>query len=141
MNNIYEKDPKIKTMDKSTIPSQTSDIEIEFKEEVRPEIFTPSDRHQEIRSSSDIKLDDLNEILRKYNLQKSESTFEISAEEAHEAQSTARSVGTEVPNLKNFVTLHFPPNSDSKQIAQELNKLPEVLRAVPIPKAPPIFGI
>jgi hypothetical protein len=142
MNNRYEKDPKIKKMDKSSMPSQTSDIEIEFKEEVRPEIITPSDSHQEIKSSTNIKLDDLNQILRKYNLQKSESTFEISAEEAHEAQSTAKSVGTEVPNLKNFVTLHFPPNSDAKQIAQELDKLPEVLRAVPIPKAaPPLFGI
>jgi subtilisin family serine protease len=137
MNNRYEKDPKIKKMDKSSMPSQTSDIEIEFKEEVRPEIITPSDSHQEIKSSTNIKLDDLNQILRKYNLQKSESTFEISAEEAHEAQSTAKSVGTEVPNLKNFVTLHFPPNSDAKQIAQELDKLPEVLRAVPIPKAAP----
>jgi subtilisin family serine protease len=137
MTNRYQKDPKIKKMDESISSSQTLDIEIEFKEEVRPEILTPAEGQLEFRSSSEIELNNLNQILRKYNVQKSEPTFEISTEEAREAQSTARSRGIEVPNLKNFVTLHFPPNSDTKQIAQELDKLPEVLRAVPIPKAIP----
>ena len=84
-----------------------------------------------------LELNDINQILRKYDLQKAEPTFEISTEESMEAQSTARRRGMEVPNLKNFITFHFPKNSDTKQIAQELSKLPQVSRAVPTPKAIP----
>ena len=55
MSNEFEKNPKIKKKDEA-IAFQGSEIEVEFKEEVRPEILAPtSGRHQEIRSPSNIR--------------------------------------------------------------------------------------
>ncbi|MDQ1285490.1 MAG: family serine peptidase, partial [Thermodesulfobacteriota bacterium] len=49
----------------------------------------------------------------------------------------AQQQGIDVPNLGNFVTLHFPADADTESIAQELSQLPEVERAVAVPKAIP----
>jgi subtilisin family serine protease len=113
-------------------------VEVEFKEGVRPEFISrPTGPAKEITSPENVNLSEMNQILRQFQLQQAESTFQTTPEEAVRAQSVARDGGIEVPNLRNFVTLHFPPSADVKRIAQELNELPYVLRAYPVPKVIP----
>ena len=57
--------------------------------------------------------------------------------EAAGAQALAEEDGANLPNLGNFITLHFPPDADTQRIARELCQLPEVERAVAVPKAIP----
>ena len=113
-------------------------VEIEFRDEVRPQIIpTTSGAPSEIASPQGAELTELNEILRRYQLQGAESSFQTSQQEAAEAQAVTQQQGVDVPNLGSFVTLYFPPDANTQQIAQELNRLPEVERAVAVPKAIP----
>jgi subtilisin family serine protease len=113
-------------------------VEVEFLEEVRPEVTaTMVGASSEVRSSTGVSLTEMNRILQKHQLQKAETTFHTPPQEADRAQAVARQQGIEVPDLGNFVTLHFPPTADVQRIAQELSGLPEVEHAVPVPRAIP----
>ena len=113
-------------------------VEVEFRENVAPEVLAPSDGlAAEIRSPRAGELSALNQVLRRNGLLTAEPSFLRSPEEAAEAQVTARQAGVDVPNLMNFITLHFAPDADVLRVAQELTQLPEVERAVPVPTAIP----
>ncbi|HEU4595812.1 MAG TPA: S8 family serine peptidase, partial [Pyrinomonadaceae bacterium] len=113
-------------------------VEVEFRGDVRPEMVAPAaGAPAQIRSAEGVKLNKLNKLLQQHGLQSAESSFQLAPGQAEEAKATALSEGVDVPSYDNFVTLHFPPEADVKTIAEELNKLPEVERAVPIPKALP----
>ena len=115
-------------------------VEVQFQEGTRPEISATGAEGEapaEIRSAEDVDLNELNRILRQYELQRAESTFQRSPEQASEAQAEAQRQGIEVPNFLSFVTLHFPAEANTEHIAEELNQLPEVERAVPVPRAIP----
>jgi hypothetical protein len=113
-------------------------VEVEFREGVRPQI-NPSNMGaaSAITSPTNVNLEGFNQILQRYQLVQSESSFQTSEQEATQAQEVAKQQGIEVPYLGNFITLHFPSNADTQRIAQELSRLPEVERAVAVPKAIP----
>lgn len=112
-------------------------VEVEFREGVRPQITPPTAEAPYAIVSLGQTLGELNRILQNHGLQRAESSFQISEQQAAEAQATAQEKGFVVPNLGNFVTLHFPPDADTQRIAQELSQLSEVERAVAVPKAIP----
>src|SRR5215207_9415835 len=93
-----------------TLPSPSWEpgvVEVQLREGVRPEIVTTGTEEApaELRSAEDVDLTELNRILRQYELQRAESTFQRSPEQASEAQAVAQQQGIEVPNLLSFVTL------------------------------------
>jgi subtilisin family serine protease len=118
-------------------------VEVQFREGVVPTVAAQGlEGPVQIRSAADIGLDQVNTVLRRYQLVKAEPTFLTSHEEATTAQATARAQGIEAPLLSHFVTLHFPEETNIQEVANELNKLPEVERAVPVPVAlPPSLAI
>ena len=73
----------------------------------------------------------------RHDLQRAEPSILTAEEEADRAQTIALEQGVEVPNLGNFVTLHFPPDTDTRVVAEELGRLPQVERAVAVPTAIP----
>ena len=135
--------PRFKPSDRSpgTLPPGSWEpgvVEVEFREGIRPEISPAvANAPSELRSRAGADVTPLNLILRQHRLQKAEPSFQASPQEADRAQATARQIGRALPNLGNFVTLHFPHDQNVQSIAQELNQLPEVERAVPIPRAAP----
>ena len=113
-------------------------VEIQFRDGVRPQIVSSlADSSSEIASPSDVDLAVLNQILQRYRLGRAEPSLQTSEEEATEAQSAFQESGDALPNLRSFVTLHFPPDEDTRQIALELSRLPEIERAVAVPRAIP----
>ena len=113
-------------------------VEVELRGDVRPQLTPPAtDALPTIQSRAGGDLSGLNEILQRYGLEAAEPSIEIPEREAAAAQSVARERGIDVPNLGNFVTLHFPPDTDTQQVARELSQLPEVERAVAVPRARP----
>ncbi len=113
-------------------------VEIQFRDGVRPQIVSSlADSSSEIASPSDVDLAVLNQILQRYRLGRAEPSLQTSEEEATEAQSAFQESGDSLPNLRSFVTLHFPPDEDTRQIALELSRLPEIERAVAVPRAIP----
>ena len=113
-------------------------VEVEFREGVRPRITAPTaSAPSGIASPAGADLGGLNQILQRYHLERAEPSFQTSEQEADQAQALAQQRGAGVPNLVNFVTLHFPADADTQRIAQELSRLPDVERAVAVPKAIP----
>jgi len=113
-------------------------VEVEFREGVRPQIIPATTGvPSAISSPAGVNLAGLNQILQNYQLERAESSFQTSEQEAAQAQAVAQQQGVVIPNLGSFVTLHFPANADTQRIAQELSRLPEVERAVAVPKAIP----
>ncbi len=112
-------------------------VEVEFHGGVKPEIHAATGAAAEIRSPAGVNLGALNRILQQYRVEKVEPSFGTLPQEADQIQAAARTQGVELPNLGSFVTLHFPPDADVAAVAAELNRLPEVARAVPVPKAIP----
>jgi hypothetical protein len=113
-------------------------VEVQFRDGLSPNVSkSRTGAPTEIHSSAAGALNQVNEVLRQYHLIKAEPTFLTSHEEATSAQATARSQGMKVPHLGHFVTLHFPEDSDTREIAETLSRLPEVERAVPVPTALP----
>ena len=111
-------------------------VEVQFKEGIVPQLMLV-DNQPNIRSSAAVELNQLNQILQKYHLIKGEKTFITAEHEATDAQAHAQRQGVKIPNLSNFVTLHFPPDADVHNIAKEITQLQDVERAVPIPRAAP----
>ena len=113
-------------------------VEVEFRHGVMPQIAPTSlGKAASISSPSEANLSELNKILKRYKLEQAEPSVATAEEELTTAHAAAREVDDTVPHLANFVTMHFPAEADTQQIAQELSRLPEVERAVAIPKAIP----
>ena len=113
-------------------------VEVEFRDGVRPQIIpATAGAPSALASPAGVNLAGLNQILQNYQLERAESSFQTSEREAAEAQTVAQQQGAAVPNLGSFVTLHFPADADTQRIARELSRLPEVERAVAIPRAAP----
>lgn len=113
-------------------------IEVEFHQDVRPAVASDSgDQPAALRSSSRGELATFNRILQNHGLRRAESSFGLSTGEADTVQAMAAARGKSLPHYGNFLTLHFPEKADVDKIAAELNALPEVARAVPVPRALP----
>ena len=113
-------------------------VEVEFKEGVVPTISLAAlGASVEMSSSTGTNLGEFNRIAQAHGLQKAEMSLETSPQEAAVVQTAAREQGVDLPNLRNFVTLHFPEGADTPQIARELETVDSVLRAVAVPKAIP----
>lgn len=112
-------------------------VEVELRDDVRLQIVPAEGAPPTLASRTDVSLSALNEVLQRYQLEAAEPSIQIPEQEAATAQAVAQERGANVPNLGNFVTLHFPPDTDTRQVAQELSQLPEVERAVAVPRALP----
>jgi hypothetical protein len=113
-------------------------VEVQFREGVTPAINRGrAGAPSEIYSAAAGPLDEINRVLRQHRLVKAEPTFLTTHEEATSAQATARAQGIDAPHLGHFMTLHFPEDADTNEIAEQLSQLPDVERAVPIPQALP----
>ena len=105
---------------------------------MRPQIVSSlADSSSEIASPSDVDLAVLNQTLQRYRLGRAEPSLQTSEEEATKAQGAFQDAGDALPNLRSFVTLHFPSDADTRKIALELSRLPEIERAVAVPRAIP----
>ena len=121
---------------------EPGEVEVQFRDGVAPTVVAAAatrgaGAEPTLRSPAGVDLTDFNRIVQAHGLQRAEPTLNTPAEEAATAQTAARQLGMDIPNLASFVTLHFPDGSDTAQIARELEQLPEVVRAVPVPKAIP----
>ena len=113
-------------------------VEVEFQQDVRPSaVPTRTGAASEMQSAAGTRLRSLNQILTKNKLESAEPSLQTSMEEADRAQTAARTKGIDAPHLGNFITFHFPEDADTEKIAEELNQLPEVVRASPLPTALP----
>jgi Subtilase family len=113
-------------------------VEVQLRQTVQPESAPRGAAAPgEIHSAENADLTAFNQTLRQYGLQRAELTFQASPEQAREAQAVGERQGMTLPNLMSFLTLHFPAEADTVQIAEALNQLPEVERAVPVPRAIP----
>lgn len=72
-----------------------------------------------------VALDDVNQLLRRYLAVSAEPTFTGTVEEGASSYKY------------DFVTLHFPSGANIVEIAEQLNRLSEVERAVALPSALP----
>lgn len=91
------------------------------------------------------------DVLREYGLQEVRPVFtpaQIQRDEAHISDArTAAALGAappdqvsaleRLPSLSNFIRLRFPPGTSAAQVTAALKRLPEVARAVAVPKAAP----
>ena len=121
---------------------EPGEVEVQFRDGVAPTVVAAAatrgaGAEPTLRSPAGVDLTDFNRIVQAHGLERAEPTLNTPAEEAATAQTAARQLGMDIPNLASFVTLHFPDGSDTAQIARELEQLPEVVRAVPVPKAIP----
>ena len=113
-------------------------VEVKFREGLLPSVATGGPGAPvAIRSAIQTPLDAVNRLLQQHGLLRAESTFLTTHEEATAAQATARTQSIDAPHLGHFVTLHFPDDADTQQIAVELNQLPEVEVAIAMPSALP----
>ncbi|MET4639525.1 S8 family serine peptidase [Mycetocola sp. 2940] len=111
-------------------------VEIQLREGVGAASVSQStdEAAAEISSRANADLSELNRALQQYGLQQAEPTFRRSE---REDESTNAPSGSGVPSFLSFVTLHFAPDADTVTIARELERLPDVQRAVPVPRAIP----
>jgi subtilisin family serine protease len=111
-------------------------VEVQLREGAGPAVVAVgTDEAAAEISSEAADLSELNRLLQQYGLQQAEPTFQRS--EGSDVSSYAEPQSFDVPSLQSFVTLHFPPDADTVQIAGDLERVPEVERAVPIPRAIP----
>jgi acylphosphatase len=118
-------------------------VEVQFREGVAPNVMSPSSAKapaigsRSASSPAAASLDQVNQLLQRYKAVSAEPTFTGTVEEGDRARSTASAQGIDVPHLNDFVTLHFPPDANVAEIAEQLSALDEVERAVPVPVARP----
>ena len=117
-------------------------VEVQFREGLMPSVMQGDNAAPALRSFGqnqpvEVTLAEVNQILQRYSLLSAEPTFQTSIEQATMAKATAQQQGIDAPHLSDFVTLHFPTNANLAEIAEQLNKLPQVARAVPVPSALP----
>lgn len=111
-------------------------VEVEFRHSVSPEIAAAAAAADAITSAAGADLASIHEVLQRHAVTRVEPSFRASVTEAA-AGDTVLNRDPTVPPLDSFVTLYFPPEADLAAVAQELNQLPEVERAVPVPRAIP----
>jgi len=111
-------------------------IEVEFEEGVKP-VIAGADAGEAFRSPSGADLSMVNEVARRHQLVRAEPSIQAAPDPA--APSLAFSPGKrdEAPYAQKFMTLHFAAAANLEAICEELEELPEVRRAVPVPKAIP----
>ncbi|MFF4029089.1 S8 family serine peptidase [Streptomyces sviceus] len=114
-------------------------VEVEFREGVTPALAERGEgAPAEVLSLTEgPTLTEFNRILEAGNLVAAEPTFEITPEEATAVRANAAARGHETPHLARFLTLHFADDADTVAIAQRLDALPEVRRAIAVPSALP----
>ncbi len=112
-------------------------VEVEFREGFAPLVAPSEGGRAAIASSAGASSDALGEILQRRRLERAEPSIRVTSAEAASIHASARANDPSVPNLSNFMTLHFPAGEDTRQIAAELRELPEVERAVVVPRALP----
>ena len=113
-------------------------VEVEFKEGVVPTInLAVRGTSVELSSPTGTNLGEFNRIVQRHGLQKAEMSLVTPPQEAAAVQAAAREQGIALPNLRNFVTLRFPEEADTPQIARELKTIDSVVRAVAVPRAIP----
>jgi subtilisin family serine protease len=112
-------------------------VEVEFRDDVAASVALGATAAVAIASAGGVDLSAVHEVLQRHGARRAEPSFRVSADEANNAQASALHQDPAAPNLRNFVTLHFSPDADVRAVAQELNLLPEVQRAVPVPRALP----
>jgi len=87
-------------------------------------------------SPTGVDLSQLQQVLTKHGLVKSEPSFRSPVAAPKEAGAIQADVFQD-PRKRQFVDLHFPADADAKSIVAELREMPEVQRAVVMPKAIP----
>jgi hypothetical protein len=112
-------------------------VEVQFRADVAPTLTTGGSTAPSVAAADGGDLGEMNQLLRRYGLRQAEPTILIERADATAAQELARSQGIDAPHLAQFVTLHFADDADTSRIAEELNGLPEVERAVVVPTALP----
>ncbi|MCA9473170.1 MAG: S8 family serine peptidase [Nitrospira sp.] len=113
-------------------------VEVEFRDGVQPQLSSlPTGRSGMIASPSAGTLSNLNQKLQDYGLLHAEPSIQMSEQDAMTAQAFARGQDSNIPNLSSFITLHFPDTANTENIARELSQLPEIERAVAVPRAIP----
>jgi hypothetical protein len=142
MEQVDSGSPRIRPPDSppgSVLPAQweAGTVEVEFHDNVKPAIKDSGGGTESVRSPANVNLKSFNKILEDHNVIKVEPSFGTPEQEADRIQVEARTKGVDLPNLGSFLTLHFASGADVAAIAAELNRLPEVARAVPVPKAIP----
>ncbi|MEV6176239.1 S8 family serine peptidase [Streptomyces sp. NPDC052015] len=119
-------------------PYEPGVVEVEFRDGVTPAVTERGEgAPAEVSSLTEGPLTDFNSILAANGLVSAEPTFDITPEEATAVQANAAARGHETPHLARFLTLHFADDADTVAIAQRLDALPEVQRAVAVPTALP----
>jgi subtilisin family serine protease len=126
------------TNDALELPWEPGKIQVQFISGTQPE-FNPSPGvlAPEIRSTASINLDRLNQILQQHGLRRAEPSFQETSAPENIPANAKDAAARESLDRAHFVTLHFPEDADLVRIAEELNQLPEVERAVPVPKVLP----
>jgi subtilisin family serine protease len=138
--------PRFPSADRRSAPRfEPGVVEVQFREGMQPSVVSgrvnaaPALHSAGQAQPGGVTLDDVNQILQRYQLVSAEPTFSGTVEEATSARATAQLHGIDAPHLSDFVTLHFPADANVSEIADQLNQLPQVERAVPVPSAlPPI---
>jgi hypothetical protein len=118
-------------------------VEVQFREGVTPNVMPANSAQAPAIGSRSASrpgagaLDEINQLLQRYKAVRAEPTFAGTVEEGDRARTTATQQGIVVPHLNDFMTLHFPPDANVAEIAEQLSKLADVERAVPVPVARP----
>lgn len=98
-------------------------VEVQFRAGLMPRVIAGGPG-QPPSLAAGAPLDNVNQLLRRYQAVSAEPTFTSTVEEGGSYKD-------------DFVTLHFPAGANLQQIAEQLNQLSEVERAVPLPSALP----
>jgi hypothetical protein len=121
-------------------------VEVVFDDsaKIRLEKLPPeSKKRWNFISKTKADLKSLNEILSRVQATMVGQTFTSSTEEEYDAlhkkvkQKQKKEKGPAVPNLNCFFTINVPPTVDPLEVAKELEKLPMVEKAYPVPRAIP----
>ncbi|MEK6286498.1 MAG: S8 family serine peptidase [Acidobacteriota bacterium] len=113
-------------------------IQVQFKIGTRPELLpSTATLAPEIRSVANVNLSNLNQLLQANGLRQAEPSFQAVPSPADMTARVRDLQPPEPSNREHFVILHFPEDADLVRISEELNQLPEVERAVPVPKVLP----
>lgn len=103
-------------------------VEVQFRAGLMPRVI-PGGPGQPPSLAAGVPLDDVNQLLRRYQAVSAEPTFTGTVEEEGASYKS------------DFVTLHFPADANLQEIAAQLNQLSEVERAVALPSALPPAGL
>lgn len=117
---------------------QAGKIQVQFKIGTRPELLpSTATLAPEIRSTASVDLSSLNQLLQAHGLRLAEPSFREVSQQVDAPDGIREVQPPEPSNREHFVTLHFPEDADLVRISEELNQLPEVERAVPVPNVLP----